>query len=88
MAHHKGLPEALVGNSRYLANSPPLTAGLCTEHCLSDGPYSNKVGAFQGAVYQNNYYRPQQRWVMLSGDTFCPVCQPAIEEIIHLCSRP
>ena len=41
------------------------------EHCLSDGPHANKVGAFQGAMYQNNYYRPQQRCIMLSGDTFC-----------------
>jgi hypothetical protein len=59
-----------------------------TEHCLSDGPYANKVGAFQGAMYQDNYYRPQQRCIMLSGDTFCAVCQHAIEEIIDLYSRP
>ena len=59
-----------------------------TEHCLSDGPYANKVGAFQGAMYENNYYRPQQRCIMLSGEEYCAVCQHAIEEIIDLYSRP
>ena len=59
-----------------------------TEHCLSQGPYANKVGAFQGAMYEDKYYRPQQRCIMLSGDTFCAVCQHAIEEIIDLYSRP
>ena len=59
-----------------------------TEHCLSDGPYANKVGAFQGAMYEDKYYRPQQRCIMLSGDRFCAVCQHAIEEIVDLDSRP
>jgi hypothetical protein len=58
------------------------------EKCLSEGPYANKVGAFQGAMYQNDYYRPQQRCIMLSGAEFCAVCQHAIEEIIDLYSRP
>ena len=60
-----------------------------TEHCLSDGPYANKVGAFEGAMYETKgYYRPQQRCIMLSGDAYCAVCQHAIEEIIDLYSRP
>ena len=59
-----------------------------TERCMSDNPYADKVGAFQGAMYQDNYYRPQQRCMMLSGDAFCAVCQHAIEEIIDLYSRP
>jgi len=59
------------------------------EHCLAEGPYANKVGAFEGAMYENNgYYRPQQRCIMLSGETYCAVCRHAIEEIIDLYSRP
>jgi hypothetical protein len=58
-------------------------------HCLSEGPYANKVGAFEGAMYETKgYYRPQQRCIMLSGTEFCAVCQHAIEEIIDLYSRP
>ena len=59
-----------------------------TEHCLADGPNADKVGAFQGAMYENKYYRPQQRCIMLSGDAYCAVCQHAIGEIIDLYSRP
>jgi hypothetical protein len=60
-----------------------------TERCLSDGPYANKVGAFEGAMYETQgYYRPQQRCIMLSGAEFCAVCRHAIEEIIDLYSRP
>ncbi len=57
--------------------------------CLSEGPYANKVGAFEGAMYETQgYYRPQQRCIMISGRDFCAVCQHAIEEIIDLYSRP
>lgn len=55
---------------------------------LSDGPYASKVGAFAGAMYENGYYRPQQRCIMISGAEFCAVCRRAIEEIIDLYSRP
>jgi hypothetical protein len=58
------------------------------EHALSDGPYSSQVGAFAGAMYENGYYRPQQQCIMISGSSFCAVCQHAIEEIIDLYSRP
>jgi len=59
------------------------------EHCLAEGPYANTVGAFEGAMYETKgYYRPQQRCIMLSGETYCAVCQHAIEEIIDLYSRP
>ena len=57
-------------------------------HCLSGGPYANKVGAFQGAKYEDIYYRPQQRCIMISGAEFCAVCQRAIKEIIDLYARP
>ena len=56
--------------------------------CMSEGPYANKVGAFQGAMYEDIYYRPQQRCIMLSGTEFCAVCRHAIEEIIDLYARP
>ncbi len=55
---------------------------------LSEGPYADKVGAFAGAMYENGYYRPQQRCIMISGPEFCAVCQHAIEEIVDLYSRP
>ncbi len=59
------------------------------EKCLSEGPYAGKVGAFEGAMYENTgYYRPEQRCIMISGPRFCAVCQHAIEEIIDLYSRP
>jgi hypothetical protein len=59
------------------------------EHCLSRGPYADKVGAFEGAMYETKgYYRPQQQCIMISGDQFCAVCRHAIEEIIDLYSRP
>lgn len=59
------------------------------QHCLSTGTYANKVGAFEGAMYETHgYYRPQQQCIMISGDEFCAVCRHAIEEIIDLYSRP
>ena len=59
------------------------------QHCLSSGPYMDKVGAFEGAMYETSgYYRPQQQCIMISGDQFCAVCRHAIAEIIDLYSRP
>jgi len=59
------------------------------EHCLSSGPYADKVGAFEGGLYETKgYYRPQQKCIMISGDHFCAVCRKAIEEMIDLYSRP
>lgn len=57
------------------------------EHALSSGPYADKVGAFEGAMYEETgFYRPQQRCIMISGQQFCAVCRHAIEEIIDLYS--
>lgn len=57
------------------------------EHCMSTGPYADKVGAFEGAMYETRgYYRPQQQCIMISGDQFCAVCRHAIEEIIDMYS--
>jgi hypothetical protein len=78
----EGRPAAEVEELRRKAREAP-------ERCLSDGPYANKVGAFEGAMYETQgYYRPQQRCIMLSGTEFCAVCRHAIEEIIDLYSRP
>jgi hypothetical protein len=77
----EGRPAAEIEQSRRKARETQ-------EHCLSDGPYANKVGAFQGGMYENMYYRSQQRCIMLSGTEFCAVCRHAIEEIINLYSRP
>jgi hypothetical protein len=64
------------------------TAREAQEHSLSTGPYADKVGAFAGAMYEEGYYRPQQRCIMITGPEFCVICQHAIEEIIDLYSRP
>jgi hypothetical protein len=78
----EGRSDAEIAEFRRQARETP-------EHCLSEGPYANKVGAFEGAMYETKgYYRPQQRCIMLSGAEFCAVCQHAIEEIIDLYSRP
>lgn len=64
------------------------SAWQAQERALSSGPYAGKVGAFAGAMYEEGYYRPQQRCIMISGPEFCAVCRHAIEEIIDLYSRP
>jgi hypothetical protein len=63
-------------------------ARQATEHALDTGPYAGKVGAFEGALYQEKgYYRPQQRCIMISGREFCAVCRQAIGRIIDLYSK-
>jgi hypothetical protein len=63
-------------------------ARAAQEKALAEGPYAGKVGAFEGAKYEvKGYYRPEQRCIMISGDSFCKVCQKAIEDIIDLYSR-
>ena len=57
------------------------------EQALTSGDYADKVGAFAGAMYEDGYYRPQQRCIMISGPSFCAVCRHAIEEIIELYSQ-
>jgi hypothetical protein len=65
------------------------SARQAAQHCLSSGTYADKVGAFEGALYETKgYYRPQQKCIMISGDQFCAVCRKAIEEIMDLYSRP
>jgi hypothetical protein len=54
---------------------------------LSSDPFSGKVGAFEGALYEaKGYYRPQEDCVMFTRDDvpFCAVCRRAIEKVIDL----
>lgn len=76
----EGRPASEIDEARRKARELP-------EHYLATGPYADKVGAFAGAMYENGYYRPQQRCIMISGPAFCAVCQHAIEQIIDLYSR-
>jgi hypothetical protein len=60
-------------------------ARAATERALSEGPFAGRVGAFEGAMYEEQgYYRPEQRCVMISGTSFCAVCRAAIDRIIDL----
>ena len=77
----EGRPAAEIDQARRKARE-------AEEGYLATGPYADKVGAFAGAMYENGYYRPQQRCIMISGPAFCRVCRHAIEEIIDLYSRP
>lgn len=61
-----------------------------TKH-LSTMQYSGKVGAFEGAGYeQKGLYRPEADCIMFTRDEvgFCRVCRRAIERIIDLYARP
>jgi len=60
------------------------------EKTLGEEKYGGKVGAFEGANYQaKGYYRPQTNCIMFTrADSFCRVCQSAIERVINLYSRP
>lgn len=53
--------------------------------------YKNRLGVFEGAAYvQKGMYRPVVDCLMhtFAGDTFCPVCSKAIEEMIDLYAAP
>jgi hypothetical protein len=77
----EGWPPAEIAQARRDARE-------AQERQLDAGPYADKVGAFAGAMYENGYYRPQQRCIMISGPAYCVVCRHAIEEIIDLDSQP
>jgi hypothetical protein len=53
-------------------------------------PYANRVGAFEGAIYEaRGYYRPQLDCIMFSRTAhFCAVCRRAITRVIEFYSRP
>ncbi len=53
---------------------------------LLSGAYGLKVGAFEGAMYQDKgYYRPQADCIMFTRTEagFCAVCRKAIERVIQ-----
>ncbi len=57
------------------------------EAVLRSGPYAGKVGAFEGAMYQDKgYYRPQADCIMFTRTSagFCAVCRRAITRVIDL----
>ncbi|HYH01423.1 MAG TPA: M64 family metallopeptidase [Terriglobales bacterium] len=55
------------------------------ESYLNGGDYADKVGAFEGAMYETKgYYRSQQRCIMISGPTFCAACRLALERVIDM----
>jgi hypothetical protein len=54
---------------------------------LSSGDHAGKVGAFEGAMYeQKGYFRPEQDCIMFTRDEvpFCSVCQRTIDRVIDL----
>jgi len=53
-------------------------------------PYADRVGAFEGAIYEaRGYYRPQLDCIMFSRtEHFCAVCRRAIERVIALYASP
>ncbi len=59
------------------------------DRMLAAEKYADKVGAFEGAMYEaRGYYRPQANCIMFTRlDRFCRVCQRAIERVIDLYSR-
>ena len=60
------------------------------EGIFSNAPYRDRVGAFEGAMYQAEaYYRPELNCIMFTRtDYFCRVCSAAIEQVIDEYSRP
>lgn len=61
-----------------------------TEALFSPAPYSDAIGAFEGANYQaEGYYRSEMNCIMFTRTThFCRVCSDAIEAVIDEYSRP
>ncbi len=58
-----------------------------TTRLLRAGPWAQRVGAFEGAMYEaRGYYRPAQDCIMFTRDEvgFCAVCRRAIERVIRL----
>jgi len=50
--------------------------------------YANSLGVFEGGGYvSKGVYRPRQECLMNRSDTFCPVCEKAIIEMINFVSR-
>jgi hypothetical protein len=60
-----------------------------TNALFSTAPQRHAIGAFEGANYEaSGYYRPAMQCIMFDrSDTFCPVCQDGISDIIDLYAR-
>jgi hypothetical protein len=60
------------------------------EKLFSAAPYSEAIGAFEGAGYASSgKYRPAQQCLMFDRSTaFCPVCAAALTEVIDEYTRP
>ncbi len=56
------------------------------DQLLASDKYSEKVGAFEGAMYEaKGYYRAQENCIMFTRhQEFCAVCRRAIERVIAL----
>jgi hypothetical protein len=57
---------------------------------LSSGDHAGKVGAFEGALYeQKGYFRPEQDCIMFTRDDvpFCSVCRRTIDRVVDLYAR-
>ncbi len=65
-------------------------AQVFVEGLFGKAPASDAIGAYEGAYYEaTGYYRPAMNCLMFTrSDTFCPVCQGAITEVIDLYTRP
>jgi hypothetical protein len=60
-----------------------------TKPLLARPPYGDKVGAFEGAMYEaKGYYRPEADCIMFTRnmESFCAVCRRAIEHVVDLYS--
>jgi hypothetical protein len=57
-----------------------------TQASMASERYANKVGAFEGAMYEaKGYYRPEVNCIMFTRhDAFCRVCRRAIERVIAM----
>ena len=59
------------------------------EGMFSAAPNANRIGAFEGAIYQaKGYYRSEMNCIMFTRTAdFCRVCSDAIEQVIDEYAR-
>lgn len=61
-----------------------------TNALFAQQPHRHAIGAFEGANYEaSGYYRPAMQCLMFDrSETFCPVCQDGVTDIIDLYAGP
>jgi len=61
-----------------------------TNALFAQQPHRHTIGAFEGANYEaSGYYRPAMQCLMFDrSESFCPVCQDGISDIIDLYAGP